>query len=75
MQACELSQAELETALANQDCNCKLCKEDLEGNLWVPDHDHNTLRFRGIICLGCNSWLAAHEKMVLVVYAYLQGPL
>lgn len=73
MQACSLSKVELETALANQDCNCRICQKDLEGNKWVPDHDHDTLRFRGILCTGCNSWLGANERMVRAVYAYLEG--
>lgn len=59
--------------LVAQNCNCAICKKDLEGNRWVIEHDHTTGRVRGLTCNACNSWLGANEKMVKVVYAYLTG--
>lgn len=75
MKLCQLSQAELVIAMNNQDANCKICQKTLEDNKWVPDHDHQTLLFRGILCLSCNAWLGKHEYMVMAVYAYLRGRL
>ena len=67
-----ISRDETLARLHLQNCNCAICKKDLEGNKWVVDHCHRTGRIRGLVCCGCNSWLGHNEQMVRVVYTYLR---
>ena len=53
-----------EQTLKKQNNKCKICKEELKigKNGANADHDHNTGRFRGILCNGCNLAYGRYEK-------------
>jgi hypothetical protein len=53
---------------------CEICKAKC-ANLQA-DHDHATGRFRGFLCVGCNTFLGALEKrmhLLGAVASYLEG--
>ena len=43
---------EYESMLADQDNKCCICKKTMDKP--VIDHDHKTLKIRGILCSNCN---------------------
>lgn len=50
---------EYETLLQNQDSACAICGITAEeiGKRLIVDHDHETLKVRGLLCWRCNSGL------------------
>jgi DNA-directed RNA polymerase subunit RPC12/RpoP len=69
-----LSLEQYNQMLENQGYKCALCGGDLEGKYGV-DHDHITLKVRGILCYNCNHGLADfHDDMDLLALAisYIQ---
>ena len=55
----KISPEEYFLALENQDWACLICKE-IPKRLYV-DHCHETGRFRGLLCLKCNSGLGMFQ--------------
>lgn len=56
-----------------QEGRCKICKK-----LWVEgsrrmhlDHDHETMKLRGLLCFSCNHKLGFVEKYFVPIMAYL----
>jgi hypothetical protein len=49
--------AEFDAALARQGGCCALCREAQGKRKLCVDHDHATGRFRGLLCIQCNSAL------------------
>jgi len=74
------SEQEVDAARVRQDNRCALCGVDFvvegtEGCAQV-DHCHETLRLRGLLCVGCNSGLGAlgdNESGLLRALAYVRG--
>jgi hypothetical protein len=53
-----MTTAEYHFRLKNQGGGCAICGEQPRGLEFFPvDHDHETLRIRGILCQGCNKGL------------------
>ena len=47
-----------ETMLASQNGVCAICSKSCKsGKLLAVDHDHNTGRVRGLLCMECNTGL------------------
>lgn len=70
----KLTLTQYEKMLENQKGLCLLCDE--AGPLTV-DHDHDTGRIRGLLCIGCNGALGRFERNILKlgiekVLAYIQ---
>lgn len=53
-----------------QQGKCKIC--DKEMTLPHVDHDHNTGKYRGLLCVACNNGLGIYEKMKDKFEKYLQ---
>lgn len=56
-----LTRDEFDTMLKAQGGRCAICRTDDQGRkgntCWSIDHDHKTLKVRGLLCHGCNSAL------------------
>ncbi len=52
-----LTEPERQEMLARQNHTCALCPRDLKKHTACVDHDHETGRIRGILCVQCNSAL------------------
>ena len=67
--------------LQAQGGKCKICREPPMGNLGRPltvDHDHQTGRIRGLLCVSCNSMLGMakdNTTTLLKAIQYLKGNL
>jgi len=79
----DLTVKELNDALEAQNGNCAICEEVLPDLLvynnrrrgYAIDHNHETGKFRGILCLKCNSMLGmARDSQILLekASAYLK---
>lgn len=64
---------EFDKLLEAQNCRCRICDDQLDDESAV-DHDHNTLRIRGLLCRPCNLKLAVIEdsEFVARAKAYLE---
>ena len=80
-----ITQAEYDALATAQDGRCALCHETPKrrretrlGEPWiglVVDHDHNSGRVRGLLCMGCNIAMGRIDKVgVDAVVAYAQSP-
>ena len=64
--------------LIEQNNSCKICKtnqDDLSQFLHI-DHDHNTNKFRGLLCVNCNTLLANAKddiEILLKAIEYLKN--
>jgi len=61
--------------LQEQDGKCKICGADKAGNAgqcFAVDHDHATLKVRGLLCIKCNARLGWFEANMDAVTKYLQ---
>lgn len=67
---------QFEQAMIEQEGRCKICKDDLlEAAYPAIDHDHATNKFRGLLCLHCNTGLGQFKdsiKLLLAAVAYLE---
>lgn len=57
--------------LIQQDIKCAICRNSLEDQGWEIDHDHNTLKPRGLLCNRCNVWLGNNEGRLVGYIKYL----
>ena len=55
--------------LVKQDNKCKICDKELTKP--HVDHDHNTGRYRGMLCTACNNGLGIFEKNKVRFQKYL----
>lgn len=60
--------------LVRQAYKCAICHKDLDmrPGRWGLDHDHLTLRIRGVLCRWCNSNLGWAEKYAAAIAAHLK---
>ena len=56
--------------LEKQDNKCLICNKEL--NNPQVDHDHNTGKYRGILCVPCNNGLGIYEKKKDLFESYLK---
>lgn len=50
----EISEEEYAIILKKQDYRCAICNTQIQGRACV-DHDHKTMKIRGLLCNTCNS--------------------
>lgn len=55
--------------LLSQDGKCLICKK--EKNKLCVDHNHDTGKIRGLLCVKCNSNLGWHECYLKEINKYL----
>jgi len=69
---------EYDALLAAQGGRCAICSSSPKTQRYAVDHDHQTGKVRGILCMRCNHKLlgGARDKIELLVRAikYLQSP-
>ena len=60
--------------LEEQNYQCKICSSEKaghKGQCFAVDHDHNTGKVRGLLCIKCNSRLGWFEANSNAVISYL----
>ncbi len=68
-----INQAEYDALFERQGCRCAACKTTDNGKRrWSVDHDHETGRIRGILCLKCNTALGMLNDSPYLLTALLQ---
>jgi len=74
-----ISNEEFHALLAAQGEKCAICgTNEPKAFGWAIDHDHESGRVRGLLCVACNTALGGYEKMFKLVghnrlYNYLKG--
>jgi len=58
------------TELDKQEYKCLICNKEM--NNPQVDHDHNTGKYRGILCVPCNNGLGVYEKKKDLFEKYLK---
>ncbi len=58
------------TELNKQQYKCLICEKELKNP--QVDHDHNTGKYRGILCIPCNNGLGVYEKKKDLFEKYLK---
>lgn len=63
--------------ITTQDWRCAICSKTLEEakqtKSFCVEHDHNTGRVRGLVCLVCNRNIAWYERYRNKLEAYIDG--
>lgn len=79
--AAGINHGEAQALLDAHDGRCDICETDKPGGRggWHVDHDHETLRIRGILCRRCNIDLGFYERfkrlgLLGVIEEYLDFP-
>lgn len=69
-----ITQKEYEILLKKQKGVCAICgsKPDTRWQILAVDHDHNTGKVRGLLCMVCNTMLGRFEKRYNKIKEYLQ---
>lgn len=59
-----ITRDEFNNLLKSQGFKCAICHKNLEerGKNTCVDHDHETGKVRGILCMLCNLWLGRYEQ-------------
>jgi len=58
--------------LARQNNRCAICERELTDSIHpCVDHDHATMKIRGILCKRCNLWLGITERRREAIDRYL----
>lgn len=54
---------------------CALCRRDRPGRWgqYHVDHDHETGRLRGLLCVRCNAALGFYQKVILPMLGRVEG--
>jgi hypothetical protein len=68
-----VSAQEVDALVTAQGGRCAICREAAAEHV---DHDHETGRVRGILCINCNGGLAQfrdRDDLLTLAIAYLQG--
>ena len=47
--------------------NCEICNKIVEGREKCVDHDHETSKYRGILCQNCNVGLGKFDDSEIIV--------
>lgn len=55
----DMTYERFEEQLSKQDNKCAICTKIMK--LPQTDHDHNTGKFRGLLCVACNNGLGIYE--------------
>lgn len=65
-----------QSMLAAQNYSCAVCGKPFEHRRINIDHDHQTMRVRGLLCFTCNKFRVASntKEMAKKVYEYLTRP-
>jgi hypothetical protein len=64
---------EYEAKLVAQEGKCAICRCSDSGKKgWHVDHDHDTGKFRGLLCMNCNTGLGKFRDDPDLVRAALQ---
>ena len=66
-----ITPVDFEQMLADQKGVCAMCKTKPDGKRLHIDHDHETGRVRGLLCIKCNLELGWFEKYREAIAAYL----
>lgn len=61
VKAIRMTEAEFQEMLSAQGGKCLLCRKAQRKQRLTRDHDHETGRIRGLLCLRCNRALGAFE--------------
>jgi hypothetical protein len=59
--------------LKDQQGKCAICRRSPVRNRLHVDHDHRTLKVRGLLCTRCNGDLGWFEKFSRRIADYLKG--
>jgi Recombination endonuclease VII len=70
---------EYDALLEKQGSRCAICRSEDPRNprspgVWSIDHDHETGKVRGLLCLYCNNHLAWYESHAEAATEYLADP-
>jgi hypothetical protein len=57
-----LTEDQYEQILIRQDRRCFICRNHPNGKALAVDHDHITLRIRGLLCYRCNHFLVGRHR-------------
>lgn len=67
-----LTEEEYDAMLAAQRGGCAMCGEACPtGRQLAVDHDHQSGRVRGLLCVKCNQWLGVYEAIGTAASEYL----
>lgn len=67
-----ISAGDLDSYITNNNNSCEICGDTTERH---PDHDHNNLKFRGVLCTNCNlnlGWFEQHRNGIKNYLSRLQ---
>lgn len=67
-----ITNEDYERMLAEQCGVCAICGKPPKSKRLHVDHNHKTLKVRGLLCYSCNTKLAFVEKYVKKINAYLR---
>jgi hypothetical protein len=65
----DITKEQFKLLLISQTNKCKICSSSEPGGRgnWHVDHDHITLRVRGILCFDCNRMLGAAKDSIPIL--------
>ena len=72
-----LSEVEYRELLRAQDGRCAICRGVEKDRCFSVDHDHATLKIRGLLCNACNPGLGLFQdspELLRAAADYLEGP-
>lgn len=58
-----LTQSQYESLLSKQNWSCAICgiTQEAYGKSFAVDHDHQTMKIRGLLCVKCNTGLGKFQ--------------
>lgn len=65
----DMTYEKFQNELEKQGNKCAICSRELKNP--QVDHDHNTGKYRGILCVPCNNGLGIYEKNKKLFESYL----
>jgi hypothetical protein len=72
LQGYGLTLEEYEAMLARQEGRCLICRVKPKSHSLNIDHDHKTLRVRGLLCVRCNRGLGRFEWRLDILQQLIQ---
>lgn len=72
----QISPEQYDQMFALQDGLCAICRRPPKKKRLAVDHDHTTLRVRGLLCWWCNNRIVAKRNTVAMLekaIAYIQS--
>jgi hypothetical protein len=71
-----ITKQKYDNTLERQNNSCAICRNPSPSKnskwSWMKDHDHNTGKFRGLLCINCNVKLGWYERYSGSIEAYLK---